>query len=152
MATNQNPPKKIMKAPKGTMTPPSRKNMLERVDKVIKNSMKPKPRTSPLKSALAKGDRISAAQSFTARAAKKVAMGVGKAINNAKPNTTKIDSVKKVTPIGGSKPSIMIKKETKIRKPLVGGSIPFPDRPAKPESSKGKGVSLIKVSVGKIKK
>jgi hypothetical protein len=136
MATNQNPPKKIMKAPKGTMTPPSRKNMLERVDKVIKNSMKPKPRTSPLKSALAKGDRISAAQSFTARAAKKVAMGVGKAINNAKPNTTKIDSVKKVTPGGGSNPSIMIKKKTEIRRPLVGGSIPFPVRPEKSEKSK----------------
>jgi hypothetical protein len=48
----------------------------------------------------------------------------------------KIDSTKKVMPGGGSKPSIIIKKETKIRRPLVGGSIPFPVRPEKKESLK----------------
>jgi hypothetical protein len=169
MAQKQDPPKKIMNGPKGTMTPPSRKKMLERVDKVIKKTIKQKPRTSPLKKALAQGDRSSAAESyrsmargavsailpktnalksalakgdkssasssFTARAAKKVATGAGKALKSMAPSV-KIDSTKKVTPGGRSNPSIMIKKETKIRRPLVGGSIPFPVRPEKKESLK----------------
>ena len=165
MAQKQDPPKKIMNGPKGTMTPPSRKKMLERVDKVIKKTVKPKPKntlgaalargagramargavsamlpkTNALKSALAKGDQSSASSSFTARAAKKVAMGAGKALKSiaAKKDSTsnsissrinsivggkkkvapsvKIDSTKKVMPGGGSKPSVIIKKETKIR-------------------------------------
>jgi hypothetical protein len=52
------------------------------------------------------------------------------------PMGLKVDSTKKVTPGGKSKPSIVIKKETKIRRPLVGGSIPFPVRPEKKESLK----------------
>lgn len=45
--------------------------------------------------------------------------------------SVKIDSTKKVIPGGGSKPSIIIKKETKISRPTIGGSIPFPVRPEK---------------------
>jgi hypothetical protein len=68
------------------------------------------PKTNVLKNALSKGDKSSAAQAFKSMVAKK-----------AKPNTVKIDSTKKVTPIGGSKPSVMIKKETKIKdvKPIT---------------------------------
>jgi hypothetical protein len=78
------------------------------------------PKTSALKNALAKGDKSSASQAYKSMIAKK-----------GKPNTAKIDSVKKVTPIGKSKPSIIIKKETKISRPTIGGSIPFPVRPEK---------------------
>ena len=71
------------------------------------------------------------------------------AAKKAKPNTIKIDSTKKVTPIGGSKPSIMIKKQTTVKpaKPIAKNMPYKPNAVAKP-----KGVSLIKVSVGKIKK
>jgi len=93
-----------------------------------------------LKKSMSAGDQSSAASAYQSMAAKK-----------AKPNTIKIDSTKKVMPIGGSKPSVMIKKQTTIKpaKP-VAKNMPYkPNAVAKP---KAKGVSLIKVSVGKIKK
>jgi hypothetical protein len=59
-------------------------------------------------------------------------MGKKSLIKKAKPDTVKIDSTKKVTPIGGSKPSFTIKKETTI-KPAKPGVISGPYRP-NPES------------------
>jgi hypothetical protein len=99
MAQKQDPPKKLPKAPKGTMTPPSRKKMLERIDKVIKRSVKPKAASRIIKKALAKGDQSSAASTFTARAAKKVAIGAGKSMGSmaAKKIVSKMDSLPKQT-------------------------------------------------------
>jgi hypothetical protein len=118
MAQKQDPPKKIMNGPKGTMTPPSRKKMLERVDKVIKKTVKPK---NTLGAALARG------------AGRAMARGAVSAILPK----IKIDSTRKVMPGNSSKPSFTIKKETKISRPTIGGSIPFPVRPEKTEKSKG---------------
>jgi hypothetical protein len=63
-----------------------------------------KPGKDMVKGLMAKGDKSSAAQAFKSMVAKK-----------AKPNTVKIDSTKKVTPGGSSNPSVIIKKETKIK-------------------------------------
>jgi hypothetical protein len=69
------------------------------------------------------------------------------------PMGLKVDSTKKVTPGGGSKPSIMIKKETKIRRPTIGGSIPFPERPSQSEKSKNpKGLYDFNKMPSKMKK
>jgi hypothetical protein len=122
MAQKQDPPKKTMK------------DLLKKISK--------------------SGDRASASSSFTARAAKKVAMGAGKALKSiaakkdstsnpilnrinsimgakkGKPNTVKIDSTKKVMPIGGPKSSITIKKQTTI-KPTKPDVIKLPYKPVK---------------------
>jgi hypothetical protein len=59
-------------------------------------------------------------------------MGKKSLIKKAKPDTVKIDSIKKVTPIGGSKPSFTIKKETTI-KPAKPIAKKMPYKPAKKE-------------------
>lgn len=76
------------------------------------------PKTNVLKNALSKGDKSSAAQAFKSMVAKK-----------AKPNTVKIDSTKKVTPIGGSKPSVIIKKQTTVKPNPAKQLMPY--KPAK---------------------
>jgi hypothetical protein len=147
MAQKQDPPKKTMKdLLKKISKSGDRASASQSYQSMARGAVSAiLPKTSALKSALAKGDKSSASSSFTARAAKKVAMGAGKALKSiaakkdstsnpilnrinsimgakkGKPNTVKIDSTKKVTPIGGSKPSVMIKKETKIKdvKPIT---------------------------------
>ena len=124
-----------------------------------------------LKKAMANGDQSSAANAYKSMAAKKDTVSIPKQtyfsnkptmsliermgkkslIKKAKPDTVKIDSTKKVTPIGGSKPSVMIKKQTTI-KPAKPVAKNMPYKPNAVAKQKAKGVSLIKVSVGKIKK
>jgi hypothetical protein len=173
MATKQDPPKKTMKdLLKKISKSGDRASASQSYQSMARGAVSSMlPKTNALKSALAKGDKSSASSSFTARAAKKVATGAGKAlksmaankivskmdslpkqtyfsnkptlsliermgkkslIKKAKPDTVKIDSVKKVTPIGGSKPSVIIKKQTTV-KPAKPGVISGPYRP-NPES------------------
>ena len=126
--------KKLM-APKMQGNPRKMDKVVKPIDRVIPKS---KPKSGLLKKALAQGDQSSASSSFTARAARKIATGAGKALKSmaAKPTakidsllsskkkvapSVKIDSIKKVNPIGGSKPSVIIKKQTTVKpaKPIA---------------------------------
>jgi len=104
------------------------------------------PKTSGLKSALAKGDKSSASSTFTARAAKAI---------GGKKKMAQQDSIPKQTYFSNKPTLSLIEKMGKkpkpdtTAKPIV-KTLPYKPKPvAKP---KLKGVSLIKLSVGKTKK
>lgn len=180
MAQKQDPPKKLMAPKKEGM--PKRRNTLVRIDRVVvKPKPKPKTgllkkaltqgdqtsasqtfsarakkgfamsvgkafKSDTLKNALAKGDRTSAAETVKAIAAKAI---------GSKKKVASQDSIPKQTYFSNKPTLSLIEKMGKkpkpdtTAKPIV-KTLPYKPKPvAKP---KLKGVSLIKLSVGKTKK